>query len=158
MASATDALPALSLRFSAGGGLRLAAAPPSPAPPPGEARVRVRRAGVCSTDLQILQGYVPGFDAALGHEFVGDVVAYTPAGAGSVGPAAAAAADAAGAALAGARVAGEINCRGAGVPPCAHADPFFRRNHAPGRTVLGIIGRDGCLAEYVDLPAENLHR
>jgi D-arabinose 1-dehydrogenase-like Zn-dependent alcohol dehydrogenase len=30
-------------------------------------------AGVCSTDLEIIKGYVPGFDGALGHEFVGVV-------------------------------------------------------------------------------------
>ena len=49
---------------------------------------------------------------------------------------------------------GEINC------PCApfkHPDPVMVRNHAPERTVLGIIARDGAMAEYVCLPADNLH-
>ena len=49
---------------------------------------------------------------------------------------------------------GEINC------PCApfeHPDPVMVRNHAPERTVLGIIARDGAMAGYVCLPANNLH-
>ena len=32
--------------------------------------VRVLRAGVCDTDLQLISGYM-GFDGVLGHEFVG---------------------------------------------------------------------------------------
>jgi threonine dehydrogenase-like Zn-dependent dehydrogenase len=36
------------------------------------ALVRVRFAGICSTDLQILQGYMD-FRGVPGHEFVGDV-------------------------------------------------------------------------------------
>jgi threonine dehydrogenase-like Zn-dependent dehydrogenase len=31
------------------------------------------------------------------------------------------------------------------------------KNHDPARTVLGIAGRDGCFANYLTLPAENLH-
>ncbi len=50
---------------------------------------------------------------------------------------------------------GEINCRDPNVQ-YTHADPVMVRNHAPGRTVLGIIGRNGVLAEYCLLPAENL--
>ena len=30
------------------------------------------------------------------------------------------------------------------------------RNHYPRRTVLGIIARDGAMAEYTSLPAANL--
>ena len=30
------------------------------------------------------------------------------------------------------------------------------RNHYPRRTVLGIIARDGALAQYVSLPPQNL--
>ena len=37
-----------------------------------------------------------------------------------------------------------------------HADPVMVRNHADGRTVLGIIGRDGTMAQRCTLPAENL--
>lgn len=39
---------------------------------------------------------------------------------------------------------------------CRSDDKVFLRNHYPRRTVLGIIARDGALAEYVSLPAKNL--
>jgi threonine dehydrogenase-like Zn-dependent dehydrogenase len=124
------------LRYSEEAGVRVADVP-IPVPGPKEALIRVLRAGICSTDTQILKGYVPGFDNTLGHEFVG-VVAECPCDPGLVGQ----------------RVVGEINCREV---PCEHKDPIFVRNHAPGRTVLGIIGRDGTLAEFCTLPAENLY-
>ena len=54
--------------------LALQAERPVPAPREGEVLIRVRRAGICSTDLEICNGYVPGFDGVLGHEFVGEVV------------------------------------------------------------------------------------
>src|SRR5437764_667576 len=57
------------LRFE-DGRLRLADVPaPSRE---GEALVRVRLAGVCNTDLEIVRGYA-GFRGTLGHEFVGVV-------------------------------------------------------------------------------------
>lgn len=58
--------------------------------------------------------------------------------------------------LVGQRVVGEINCRDPDLQ-YTHADPVMVRNHAPGRTVLGIIGRHGVMAEYCSLPAENLY-
>ena len=61
---------------------------PAPNPGEGEVLVRVRCAGICETDLQLIKGYM-GFRGVLGHEFVG--VAES-------GP------------LAGRRVVGEINC------------------------------------------------
>jgi len=36
-------------------------------------RVKVRLAGICNTDVEILRGY-HGFRGTPGHEFVGDVV------------------------------------------------------------------------------------
>ncbi len=45
---------------------------PRPSLPPGEALVRVTHAGICSTDLEILKGYM-GFRGVPGHEFVGVV-------------------------------------------------------------------------------------
>lgn len=94
---------------------------------PPRAGNRRRRAGICSTDLEITRGYVPGYCHVMGHEFVG-VVARC-----SAKPS-----------LVGTRVVGEINCN------CAKftcADAMFQRNHAPGRTVLGIIGKDGAMAQ-----------
>ena len=41
--------------------------------PEGEALVRVRVAGVCATDLEMVKGYYP-FTGIPGHEFVGEVV------------------------------------------------------------------------------------
>ncbi|KAG2493211.1 hypothetical protein HYH03_008631 [Edaphochlamys debaryana] len=138
---------------------------PVPTPGPGEVLIRVLRAGICSTDLQIVRGYVPGFNGVLGHEFVGvaDVAAGPKGGEAAAGeplplPLLDPVSSANAAALArfpvGSRVVGEINCND-GRYTCA--DAIFQRNHAPGRSVLGIIGRDGCLAEYCTLPASNLH-
>src|SRR2546423_15491088 len=113
-------------------GLRLADVPvPSKE---DEALVRVRLAGVCNTDLEIVRGYA-GFQGTLGHEFVGVVESASGA-----------------AELTGRRVVGEINA-GCGVCAlCRAGDP----RHCPSRTVLGIVGRDGAFAEFLQLPVVNL--
>ncbi|MDY7020290.1 MAG: alcohol dehydrogenase catalytic domain-containing protein, partial [Cyanobacteriota bacterium] len=41
-----------------------------PEPPEGEVQVRVLRAGICNTDLELIRGYYP-YTGILGHEFVG---------------------------------------------------------------------------------------
>lgn len=41
-------------------------------PKPGEVLVRVNLAGICGTDLEILDGYM-AYDGILDHEFVGTV-------------------------------------------------------------------------------------
>ena len=46
---------------------------PKPEPLPGEALVRVRLAGICSTDLELLRGYYP-YTGIPGHEFVGEII------------------------------------------------------------------------------------
>lgn len=147
------------IRFSEDKGLRLEVVE-KPSPAPGEALVKVLRAGVCSTDLEIIKGYVPGFDHTLGHEFVG-LVESVVAGDGDSSRAAAAQR------LVGQRCVGEINCKskssGSGNKQVvkshwnAEHQRIFIRNHFPDRTVLGIIARDGCMAEYCCLPIENLH-
>jgi len=43
-----------------------------PDPKPGESLVRVSLAGICGTDLEILDGYMQ-YNGVLGHEFVGIV-------------------------------------------------------------------------------------
>ncbi len=48
-----------------------------PVPPEGEVLIRVTRAGICNTDVEILKGYF-GFRGVLGHEFVGVVEHYSP--------------------------------------------------------------------------------
>ena len=100
----------------------------------GEALVRVRLAGVCNTDLEIVRGYA-GFRGTLGHEFVG--VAESAPGAPE---------------LEGRRVVGEINAGCGACELCRAGDA----RHCPGRTVLGIVGRDGAFAEYLQLPVTNL--
>ena len=95
--------------------------------------MRVDLAGVCSTDLEIVRGY-GGFEGVLGHEFVGSVVRGSES-------------------LKGRRVVVEINCLGPDSPALSRE----ARKHAPGRTVLGIDGRDGAFAEYLVAPAENCH-
>jgi threonine dehydrogenase-like Zn-dependent dehydrogenase len=106
---------------------------PVPAAPPGEALVRVLRAGICRTDLELVRGYYP-FDGVLGHEFVGVVEEGPPA-------------------LVGRRVVGEINATCGRCRACGSG----RSSHCENRTVLGIVGRHGCFAEYLTLPARNLH-
>lgn len=116
------------------GGLRYDPAYPDPQPPAGEALVRVRLAGVCATDRELLRGYM-GFRGVLGHEFVGEVVQ-------SPDPA-----------WIGRRVVGDINAACYACPTCLAG----RRTHCPNRTTLGITGRDGAFADALCLPLPNLH-
>lgn len=107
---------------------------PIPTPPPGEALVRVRLAGICATDLELIKGYYP-YTGILGHEFVGEIV------------------EAAGAPQrVGQRVVGEINAVCRKCETCKRGDP----THCENRTVLGIVNRNGVFAEYTTLPLENL--
>ena len=55
-----------------GGRLRLRENLTLPATAPGEARVRVLSAGVCGTDLALVDALYP-FEGVPGHEFVGVV-------------------------------------------------------------------------------------
>ncbi|NIA07894.1 MAG: alcohol dehydrogenase catalytic domain-containing protein, partial [Actinobacteria bacterium] len=55
------------------GKLRLVRDYPVPVPGESEALVKVLRAGICATDLQICKGYM-NFEGVPGHEFVGEVV------------------------------------------------------------------------------------
>jgi threonine dehydrogenase-like Zn-dependent dehydrogenase len=106
---------------------------PDPQPAPGESLVRVRLAGICGTDLELVRGYM-AYRGVPGHEFVGEVVASAEKG------------------LIGRRVAGEINAA------CGRCDFCIAGlgRHCPNRTVLGILGRDGAFAEYLSLPDSNL--
>ena len=111
--------------------VNLIASRPTPTPAAGEVLVRVIRAGVCETDLQLIKGYM-GFRGVLGHEFVG--VAES-------GP------------LAGRRVVGEINCACWNCETCRMGLP----THCPNRTVLGILNHDGAFADVIAVPQRNLH-
>lgn len=99
-----------------------------------EAVVRVTLSGICNTDVEIVRGYA-GFQGTIGHEFVG-VVERAPGAEHLVGQ----------------RVVGEINAGCGRCALCAGGDS----RHCPKRTVLGIVGRDGAHAEFLQLPAINL--
>jgi threonine dehydrogenase-like Zn-dependent dehydrogenase len=108
---------------------------PIPVPSSGEALVRVLKAGICNTDIELLRGYYP-YRGVLGHEFVGVVAAADDRD------------------LIDQRVVGEINAACGTCPYCVRGMP----THCERRTVLGIVNRDGAFAEYLTLPIANLHR
>jgi threonine dehydrogenase-like Zn-dependent dehydrogenase len=106
-----------------------------PAIGPDEALIRLRLAGVCSTDLELIKGYM-GFQGILGHEFVGEVIEGPDEWRGQ-------------------RVAGEINIACGRCDMCRAGLATQCRN----RSTLGISGDyDGAFAEVLHLPVRNLHR
>lgn len=100
----------------------------------GDSLLKVRLAGICSTDLEIMRGYM-AFRGVLGHEFVAEVVESPEAD------------------LIGRRVVGEINI------VCGRCDLCLSglSSHCRNRAVLGISRHDGVFAEFARLPAVNLH-
>jgi alcohol dehydrogenase len=117
---------------------------PLPRLRPGWALVRVRLAGICNTDIEILRGY-HNFQGTLGHEFVGEVERVASVRDSE---------------WIGCRVVGEINlaCAGLGIrKKCSNCRQGIT-THCANRRVLGILGHDGAFAEYLALPVVNLHR
>jgi len=107
---------------------------PTPVPKLDEALIRVTRAGICNTDIEIIKGYM-NFHGIPGHEFTGVVEKCEDKD------------------LTGKRVVGEINI---GCNTCSFCRNNMR-NHCPDRAVLGILNRNGAFAEYLTLPLSNLH-
>ncbi len=107
---------------------------PEPVAPDGWARISLRLAGICGTDIELSRGYKE-FSGTLGHEFVGTVVQ-------SSNPA-----------LHNKRVVGEINVGCGSCDTCRAGI----RNHCPSRRILGMCGLDGCFSESFLLPELNLH-
>lgn len=105
-----------------------------PAAEGGDTLLKVRQAGICATDLEITKGYM-SFRGVPGHEFVGDVVESPNKD------------------LVGQRVVGEINV------VCGRCDLCLSglSSHCRNRSVLGILNHDGAFADFVRLPAQNLH-
>ena len=118
------------LRLEAGA-LRLAEVE-VPRPREGQALVRVRVAGICNTDLELVKGYM-GFEGTLGHELVGEVVEGSERWRGR-------------------RVCVDINYA-CGVCDVCQAGGG---HHCPTRTVLGILGQDGAFATHLVAPEANL--
>jgi threonine dehydrogenase-like Zn-dependent dehydrogenase len=114
--------------------LRLERAPLTPRS--GECRIRVTYAGICGTDVQMLDGYAD-FAGTPGHEFVGVVESAPPQDARWIGK----------------RIVGEINVGCGTCEWCARGV----KEHCSERTVIGIRGRAGAFAGELSLPAANLH-
>jgi threonine dehydrogenase-like Zn-dependent dehydrogenase len=108
---------------------------PKPSFKGNETLIRLLKAGICNTDIEITKGYF-GFKGVLGHEFVGIVEASKNTE------------------LVGKRVVGEIN---AACGSCDYCRKKLQR-HCPQRSVLGILNRDGAFREYLTLPEENLYQ
>ncbi len=100
----------------------------------GEALVKVRLAGICGTDLELVKGYYP-YCGIPGHEFVGEVV-QAPAAPRRIGQ----------------RVVGDINIACGECADCLAS----RHGHCKNRRVLGIKNHDGAFADYLSLPLQNL--
>jgi threonine dehydrogenase-like Zn-dependent dehydrogenase len=119
---------------------------PLPTLRPGWALIRVRLAGICNTDVEILRGY-HNFRGTPGHEFVGEVVDVRGAPSREKKS------------WLGRRVAGEINiaCAALGFRPRCNFCRRGLKTHCARRRVLGIVAHDGAFAEFLALPLENLH-
>ena len=104
---------------------------PEPVLSGDQVRIRVTRAGVCNTDLELVAGYM-AFTGIPGHEFVG--VAETGSWAGQ-------------------RVVGEINVADGTCDLCQRGMTTQCRN----RTTVGIHEHDGAFADVIALTAANLH-
>ncbi len=109
---------------------------PRPEPQRGEALIRTRRAGVSAIDIELCKGLF-NFKGTLGHEFVGVVEHIN--GDERLD-------------LVGRRVVGSV------AAVCGRCDMCLAglSNHCRHRTVLGMQGRDGCLADWLTLPVMNL--
>ena len=118
-----------------------------PIPRSKEVLIKISRAGICGTDLEMLQGYKKDEQVTssliLGHEFVG-VVEDDPSEDKE---------------WVGQRVVGEINL------PCNECsictiprDNQIKRNHCPNRNCVGILKHNGAFAEYMTLPIANLYK
>jgi len=105
----------------------------SPIPAPDQVLIKIRTAGICNTDLELIGGYM-SFSGVLGHEFVGEVVAGD-------------------AAMIGWRVVGEINVADGTCDLCQQGIPSQCRH----RVTVGIDRHDGAFAEYLALAARNVY-
>lgn len=106
---------------------------PIPEPNEHESLIRITKAGICNTDLEVFAGYL-NFRGIPGHEFVGRVEAGAPEWMGR-------------------RVVGEINVVCGKCDMCLRGIPSQCRD----RKAIGINRHDGAFADYLALPNRNLH-
>ena len=107
---------------------------PKPVPQPDEALLRITLAGICSTDLEMVKGYVSGFAGVLGHEFVGVVEECADSN------------------WLGKRVVASMNIGCQTCEICLNHGP----EHCPTRRALGVHDKDGAFAEFMTVPVRNL--
>lgn len=112
---------------------RLAHHIPVPQPEKGQALLKILKAGICNTDLELLAGY-RAYTGILGHEFVAVVVEGRDD-------------------LKGRRVVGEINVA-CGDCECCRAGI---RSQCRSRKAVGISDHHGAFADYLCLVENNLH-
>lgn len=105
-----------------------------PLPKTDEALVRLIKAGICATDLELVKGYYP-FSGIPGHEFVGEVIECPE-----------------NTKLIGKRVTATINIACGVCRQCRAG----RSHHCDQRTVLGIKERHGAFAEFLTVPISNI--
>ncbi|MBC7869743.1 MAG: alcohol dehydrogenase catalytic domain-containing protein, partial [Chitinophagaceae bacterium] len=115
------------------GQLRFEKFAPVPLLKEDEALLKIRRAGICNTDLELVAGYM-GFSGILGHEFVGEVQQGDDS-------------------LLGRRVVGEINVADGDCEYCRRGIP----SQCSHRTTVGIDRHPGAFADYLQLTARNLY-
>ncbi len=103
-----------------------------PQPQGDQALLKIRKAGICRTDLELIGGYM-NFSGVLGHEFVAEVVGGADQWLGK-------------------RVVGEINVACGECDFCQRGIPSQCRN----RTTVGIDRHPGAFADYLPLTTRNL--
>lgn len=106
---------------------------PKPIPTDEQSLLKIRKAGICNTDLELMAGYY-NFRGIPGHEFVADVVEGHPDWLGK-------------------RVVGEINVACGNCDFCHRGIPSQCRFRAS----VGIRRHDGAFADYLALANRNLH-
>lgn len=112
---------------------------PRPALTPGQARLRVRRVGICGSDMHFVEGesFLVKYPITPGHEFSGDVIETTPGSSFQCGD----------------RV---VVCPTLGCGEC----PACRRGntyHCPEGTLIGVFA-PGALADEIVVPETRLRR
>lgn len=128
-------------KHHAGAELKLDSARKVPAPGPRDVLIKVKKAGICGTDRHIWEwdawaaSRIP-VGITIGHEFVGHIVAL-------------------GSAVTRYQVGQRVSAEGHISPGTGFNARTGAAHIADGMVILGV-DRDGCFAEYVCIPEENV--